>query len=179
MNRPYACSMALLLALFSTDALSLEQRNDVSYLRGPYNGAFFHRENEAFRVSASIHFAHGIQHDILQLEPLSNHEMTDRRTDADYLEMLKNPPRTEPEMETYGRTMWQLYRAIDWTHMHHEQTYDIMADQDLPWQKKKEWTDRAVRYYLTKLDIPRSPAPLDVTLRSCANFDLRGLKLRF
>jgi len=76
---------------------------------------------------------------------------------------------TEPEMELYGpytaRTMWQLYRAIDWTHMHHEQTYDILADPDIPWKKKKEWTDRAVRYYLEKLDIPRSPAPLDVTMR--------------
>jgi hypothetical protein len=162
----------LFLVLFSTDALSLEQRDDVSYLRGPYNGDFFHRENEAFRVSAAIHFAHGIQHDFLQLEPLASHATTDDKSDAAYLEMLRNPPRTEPEMETYGpytaRTTWQLYRAIDWTHMHHEQTYDIMADRDIPWDKKKEWTDRSVRYYLEKLDIPRSPAPLDVTLRRAA-----------
>ena len=162
----------LCMSLCSFPALALEQRNDVSYLRGPYNGAFFHRENEAFRIGAAIHFAHGIQHDILQLEPLSDHEMTDGKTDADYLSMLWNPVRTEPEMELYGpytaRTMWQLYRAIDWTHMHHEQTYDIMADRDIPWQSKKEWTDRSVAYYLEKFDIPRSPAPLDVTMRRAA-----------
>lgn len=161
-----------LTALAPTGARALEQRNDVSYLRGPYNGAFYHRENEAFRVGAAIHFAHGIQHDYLQLEPLSRHEATDAKADAAYLGMVEKPPRTEPEMETYGpytaRTMWQLYRAIDWTHMHHEQTYDIMADQDIPWDQKKKWTDRAVRYYLEKLDIPRSPAPLDVTLRRAA-----------
>lgn len=160
------------MAFYSSPALALEQRNDVSYLRGPYNGAFFHRENEAFRIGAAIHFSHGIQHDILQLEPLSDHEMTDGKTDADYLSMTWNPVRTEPEMELYGpytaRTMWQLYRAIDWTHMHHEQTYDIMADRDIPWQSKKEWTDRSVAYYLEKLDIPRSPAPLDVTMRRAA-----------
>jgi hypothetical protein len=49
--------------------------------------------------------------------------------------------------------------------MHHEQTYDILSDKDIPWDKKKEWTDRAVAYYLEKFDIPRSPAPLDVTMR--------------
>ncbi len=164
-----ATLMLMMLPISPSTTFCLEQRNDVSYLRGPYNGAFFHRENEAFRVSAAIHFAHAIQHDILALEPLSDHLQTDARSDSSYLDMLHNPPRTEPEMETYGpytaRTMWQLYRAIDWTHMHHEQTYDIMADKDIPWDKKKEWTDRAVRYYLEKLDIPRSPAPLDVTMR--------------
>jgi len=64
-----------------------------------------------------------------------------------------------------ARVVWQLFRAIDWTHMHHEQTYDIMSDKDIPWDRKKEWTDRAVRYYLEKFDIPRSPAPLDITMR--------------
>lgn len=43
-----------------------------------------------------------------------------------------------------------------------------MAERSIPWDEKKEWTDRAVRYYLDKFDIPRSPAPLDVTLRRAA-----------
>lgn len=173
MKRAFLAVLLLILtSLCPTEAPALEQRDDVSYLRGPYNGAFFHRENEAFRVSAAIHFAHGIQHDILELTPLSDHAAVDARTDQSYLQYLQKPPRTEPHMETYGpytaRTMWQLYRAIDWTHMHHEQTYDIMADKSIPWDRKKEWTDRSVRYYLDKLDIPRSPAPLDVTLRRAA-----------
>lgn len=173
MKLSFLAKLIMLAATFApASALCLEQRNDVTYLRGPYNGKFFDRENEAFRVSAAIHFAHGIQHDYLQLEPFDAHQRTDQRADREYLEMVVKPPRTEPEMETYGpytaRTMWQLYRAIDWTHMHHEQTYDIMADKGIPWDKKKLWTDRAVRYYLEKLDIPRSPAPLDVTLRRAA-----------
>jgi hypothetical protein len=45
------------------------------------------------------------------------------------------------------------------------QTYDNLADRDIPWQEKKQWTDRAVKYYLTQVDIPRSSAPLDVTMR--------------
>jgi len=173
MNLRIIINLVLVMTVcWTNEALSLEQRDHVSFLRGPYNGAFFHRENEAFRIGSSIHFAHGIQHDILQLEPLNDHERSDGRADAEYLNMIWNPPRTEPTMELYGpytaRTMWQLYRAIDWTHMHHEQTYDILADKDIPWDKKKEWTDRAVKFYLEKLDIPRSPAPLDVTMRRAA-----------
>ncbi|QWV92965.1 hypothetical protein KP004_17615 [Geomonas oryzisoli] len=167
-----SAAMLFALALQPKAGAALEQRKEVSNLKGPYNAAFFHRENGAFRVGAAIHFAHGIQHDFLQLEPLAQHEETDRKADLAYLEMIHNPPQTEPKMELYGpytaRTMWQLYRAIDWTHMHHEQTYDILADRDIPWDRKKRWTDRAVAYYLEKLDIPRSPAPLDVTLRRAA-----------
>ena len=88
------------------------------------------------------------------------------------MEFLENPPETEPTMELYApftsRVMWQLFRAIDWTHMHHEQTYDIMSDRDIAWSEKKRWTDRAVDYYLREMDIPRSPAPLDVTMRRAA-----------
>jgi hypothetical protein len=155
--------------LTGAPASALDQRDEVSYLRGPYNIAFYHRHNEAYRISSTIHFAHGLQHDILQLEDFSKHLATDIETDAEYLEFLYNPPRTEPKMEYYGpyiaRVMFDLYRAIDWTHMHHEQTYDILSQKSIPWSEKKSWTDRSVRYYLDKFDIPRSPAPLDVTLR--------------
>ena len=151
---------------------ALEQRDMVSYLRGPYNIAFFHRHNTAFRISSAIHYSHGIQHDILQLTPLDRHKAADIETDAEYLRYTYNPPRTEPTMEYYGPYVAQfafsLYRAIDWTHMHHEQTYDILSEKSIAWNEKKEWTDRAVRYYLEKLDIPRSPAPLDVTMRRAA-----------
>jgi len=166
--RAFAVAIAV-MTLAAGNAPALEQRDEVSFPRGPYNGAFFHRENESFRISAAIHFAHAKQHDILLLQPVGKHEMTDGRTDAEYLEMLWHPPRTEPKMELFGpyaaKTFWQLYRAIDWTHMHHEQTYDILASKNIPWDRKKEWTDRAVAYYLDKLDIPMSPAPLDVTMR--------------
>jgi hypothetical protein len=54
-------------------------------------------------------------------------------------------------------------------HQHHEQTYDIMASQRVPWNKKKEWTDRAVKYYLERNKaVARSVAPLDITMRRAA-----------
>jgi hypothetical protein len=64
-----------------------------------------------------------------------------------------------------GRFMWQLYRAIDWTHVHHGETYDILSSREIEWGRKKAWTDEQVRYYLEINDMARSPAPLDVTMR--------------
>jgi hypothetical protein len=148
-----------------------EQRSQVSYLRGPYNIAYFNRHNSDFRLSAGFHFNHGKQHDELLLSPFSRHAETDVKLDQASVAMLKDPPKTEPTMEYYGpygaRAIFRVYRAIDWTHMHHEQTYDILADRDIPWSKKKEWTDRSVNYYLNaeSKGVPRSPAPLDVTMR--------------
>lgn len=166
---------ATLLALFATgpaSALHIEQRDEVSYLRGPYNFDFYRRHNHSYRISASIHFAHGIQHDLLALRPMEEHVKTDLASDAMYLDMLFNPPRTEPKMEYYApytnQFAWRLLRSIDWTHMHHEQTYDILSDAGIPWQEKKEWTDRAVTYYIDQLDLPMSEAPLDVTMRRAA-----------
>lgn len=166
----------LLLAMPSENrvlASDFSQRNEVSYLRGKYNTALFWRHNETFRNGAAIHFAHARQHDILQLTPLSDASRVDAETDNQYLDFLLNHrARTEPTMEYYGpytaRFAWSLYRAIDWTHMHHEQTYDVMAERSIPWDQKKEWTDRTVRYYLNKNSVARSCAPLDVTMRRAA-----------
>lgn len=163
----------LLLSAWPALALHVEQRDEVSYLRGWYNFAFFERHHDSYQVSAAIHFAHGIQHDILALTPIDEHAKTDAETDADYLNMLYDPPRTEPTMELFGpytaQFAWRLLRSIDWTHMHHEQTYDILSDDDIKWNDKEEWTDRAVAYYLEKLDLPMSCAPLDVTMRRAAH----------
>jgi hypothetical protein len=151
-------------------AAHFEQRNEVSHLRGKYNTALFYRHNETFRNSAAIHFAHAIQHDYLQLDSMANAARTDAKADQEYVSFLLNhKARTEPTMEYYGpyvaRGAWKLYRAIDWTHMHHEQTYDVMAERSIPWSAKKRWTDRTVRYYLDKNPVARSCAPLDVTMR--------------
>ncbi|WP_027366854.1 hypothetical protein [Desulfocurvibacter africanus] len=162
----------LLLGAWPALALHVEQRDEVSYLRGRYNFAFFERHHDSYQISAAIHFAHGIQHDILALKPIGAHAETDAKADADYLNMLYDPPRTEPTMELFGpytaQFAWRLLRSIDWTHMHHEQTYDILSDAGIAWNDKKGWTDRSVAYYLEKLDLPMSCAPLDVTMRRAA-----------
>lgn len=162
--------LSLIFILLQSVGLGqLEPRNEVSYLRGPYNIEFFRRHNDSFRTSAAIHFAHGKQHDVLLLTPMDRSEHIDDLFNTECLWYTFHPPRTEPTMELFApysaRVVWQLFRAIDWTHMHHEQTYDIMSDRSIPWDRKKEWTDRAVKYYLEKFDIPRSIAPLDITMR--------------
>lgn len=46
-----------------------EKRNEVGFLRGPYNLAFYRRHNRSYRISAEMHFFHSKQHDLLQRTP--------------------------------------------------------------------------------------------------------------
>ncbi|WP_375275517.1 hypothetical protein [Methylorubrum thiocyanatum] len=152
-------------------AVALEQRNEVGFLKGPYNLAFFYRHNQAYRIGAGMHFFHSKQHDLLQLTRFEDHAAVDARFDNEAQGWLRDPPATEPEMPYYSsyvdRAMHTLFRTIDWTHMHHEQTYDVMAFREIPWAEKKAWTDRAVKYYLAMQTpgVPRSVAPLELTMR--------------
>lgn len=167
-----ACAAAVLAG--ARRALALEQRDDVGELRGPYRLAFYRRHNPSYRLSAAMHFFHSKEHDLLLQTLSSDRERVDREFDREALERMRNPPRIEPKMAYYServaRSMYRVFRAIDWTHMHHEQTYDVLSDAGIPWAEKRRWTDRAVRYYLEKQSpgIPRSCAPLDVTMRRAA-----------
>jgi hypothetical protein len=151
-----------------------ETRSEVSYLRGRYNTALFRRHFESETYSAGFHFHHGMQHDLLQLTPLSDRDKVDADFDAKVYKYVKNKKvRVGPSMEYFGpyvsRMAWKLYRTIDWTHEHHEQTYDILSFKGISWKEKKEWTDRAVKYYLDKNpEIAFSIAPLDITMRRVA-----------
>ncbi len=154
----------------SNSATAVESRNDISYLRGPYNADFYYRQNEAFRVGAALHFSHSKQHDVLLLTPLLNHARVDSDFDRESVAFaLQLKARTEPSQEMYApymaRAAWRVFRAIDWTHQLHEQTYDIMASTDIPWHEKARWTDRSLRYYLEMNEVAFSCAPLDVTMR--------------
>ncbi|MBE7200573.1 MAG: hypothetical protein INR70_22600, partial [Parafilimonas terrae] len=129
-----AMASAASVALGGTAARALggiEQRNEVSFLRGPYNLAFYYRLNKAYRIGAGMHFFHSKQHDLLQLTRFEDHAAVDARFDKEAQEWLRDPPAIEPEMPYYSnyvdRAMHTLFRTIDWTHMHHEQTYDVMA----------------------------------------------------
>jgi len=160
-------------ALFLGLPLSVraEQRNVVSFRQDKYNESFFYQHNYDYRLGAAMHFFHSKQHDLNFLTPLNDHAMQDALLNRESMTILENPPRTEPNMEYYApyseRAIWQVLRAIDWTHEHHEQTYDIVSASSIPWDKKAEYTNKAVDWYLNKelAGIPRSPAPLDVTMR--------------
>jgi hypothetical protein len=158
------------LGVSGCSPVQLEPRGETHYLRGPYNFAQYDRHNDLYENSAAIHFGHAVQHDILELSPIASAQDTDRETDKKFLESIHDPPRIEPHMDLYGpytaRFAWGLFQAIDWTHMHHGQTYDVMADAGVPWEEKPEWTRRAVDYYLRyENQKPRSVAPLDITMR--------------
>jgi hypothetical protein len=166
---PIFVAAAVLLVSCS---LHLESRDMPAQLRRGYNNAFFHRHNDAFRTSAAIHYSHGKAHDVLQLTDIANSNNLDVETDRDFSSVLKGRMRMEPSMMLFGphtgQGAWKLYLAIDWTHHHHEQTYDILSDADIPWSKKADVTCDAVDYYLARSDAARSPAPLDLTMRRAA-----------
>lgn len=170
---PALLSSCLLFCLVLIHQGAAEQRSEISYLRGKYNQAFFYRHNDSYRYSAAFHYYHAKQHDVLQLTPLADRHQVDIGFDGDVTAFTYNKTaRTEPTMELYGpytaQMAWKVYRAIDWTHIHHEQTYDILSDAAIKWEDKKRWTDRSVRYYLNANKVARSCAPLDITMRRAA-----------
>ncbi len=165
-----AAAAATALALLAGCSAHFEQRDMPAMLRRGYNAEFFSRHDMPYRAQAAIHIAHGVQHDLLQLKPLAEHERVDAESDARYLADFYDPPRIGPKMMPFGphtgQGIWRLYQAIDWTHEHHDQTYDILADADIAWADKAQVTRASVEWYLDKLrETARSPAPLDVTLR--------------
>lgn len=167
---PSSCALAA-LALGSC-SLHVEQRDEIAFRRAGYNLAFYRRHNPSFRTGAAIHFSHAKQHDVLVLTPLAEAARHDERFDRECVAWVMDPPRMEPKMMYYGphvgQAAWRLYFAIDWTHAHHEQTYDILSDGDVAWQDKARVTREAVDYYLAKSARARSPAPLELTMRRAA-----------
>jgi hypothetical protein len=159
-----------MVALAVGCSIHFEQRDMPAMLRRGYNTEFFSRHQTPYRAQAAIHIAHGVQHDYLVLKPARDHARVDAQSDARYLSDFGDPPRIGPKMMLYGphtgQAAWRLYQAIDWTHEHHDQTYDIMSDSSIAWDRKFEVTRDAVEWYLEKLrGTARSPAPLDVTMR--------------
>ena len=164
------------IALVALPALLPAQgRNEVFFLRGPYNFDFRARMLPQYRFSAAIHVAHGLAHDwqhyAPRLEDAAKREAYDTEFDRRMVATIHHPPMVEPQQQLYAPNTavicWDVLRAIDWTHMHHEQTYDIMASRAVAWPEKSKWTERSVDYYLAKelAGIPRSVAPLDITMR--------------
>jgi len=173
----HAAILSVFIAVFMIQGCGtstpLEQRDSAAPLRTwfpRYANAFFYRHHAEYKVAAAIHYAHGKAHDDLQQTRLERAYYFDAAFEADYLDRLYHPPLTEPTMMMFGpysgQAFWKLYRAIDWTHGHHEATYDILAEDRIPWDRKKEWTDRALEAYLNRDPAAaRSPAVLELTLR--------------
>ena len=178
MFKTHLLKISMLAAALSgaglTQSANAEPRNETSYMRGPQNAggrAFFQRFPASESYSAGFHYHHGKEHDLLIKTPYDELSKTDHEFNVSVTNFsYERKAKTGPSMELYGpytaRLAWNLFRTIDWTHEHHEQTYDIMASKSVPYAQKKAMTDKAVRYYLEKNpDVARSIAPLDVTMR--------------
>lgn len=156
------------------NSLQVERRSEVSYLRAPYNTAFFHRHNGIERTQAAFHFHHAMQHDLLEKTSLTDRAEVDQDFHEKVLSLTLNKEiPIGPAMEFFGPyaalISYQMYRVMDWTHMHHEQTYDILSSDKIPWDKKIEWTEKAVNYYLdANPSVALSIAPVDITMRRAA-----------
>lgn len=160
----------LFLLWYVQCATALEQRSAIAHPSKPYQLAFYHRHNPTYRVAGALHFAHSKLHDVLLLQPSTPQAQKDEKIYRESLAFLANPPRIEPSQELYApytaRMAWRLFRVIDWAHSLHEMTYDIMADQRIPWSAKKTALDDALQHYLSAHpEIVLSPAPLDLTMR--------------
>lgn len=166
--RGWVLALGLLLAGCGPGA-GLEQWDNASYRRGRYNFDFWRRHREAYRTGAALHFAHSKQHDVLLLTPLAEAYWHDRQFSAEAVAWLLDPPDTEPHMAYWAphtaQAFWDVFRAIDWTHVHHGMTYDVMSSHQVDWDGKAELTAKTVRAYLDRDPLARSPAPLDVTMR--------------
>lgn len=159
----------ILLLSFSAFA-HVEQRDEVTFQRGPYLQKFFKNFFTAWTHQAAIHAAHGAAHDLAHVTDPALRNKVDKKFRDEMVKLaLSETSKNGPKSETYGpltsQFAFDLFRAIDWTHIHHEQTYDIMADNKIAPEDKQKWNERSVKYYLENFDIPRSIAPLEVTMR--------------
>lgn len=166
--------LILIYILISSSAFAhIDQRSEVSFQRGPYVQKFYKNFYKAWTHQATIHAAHGGAHDLAHTTEPSERAKKDKSFRDEMVQLtLSEKCNNGPKSETYGpltsQFAYELFRTIDWTHIHHEQTYDIMSDGDITSDKKQEWNERSVQYYLKNFDIPRSIAPLEVTMRRAA-----------
>ena len=167
---PVTLSLALVACVYSvTTSAAVEQRNEIFRVHSCTNQSFFWRHNAAFRSGAALHISHGAQHDVLLVHGDENPATVDQDYEKFSLAQLMDPPCTEPTQEYYApyaaRTMWRLMRTIEWTHILHEATYDVLASPLVPWDQKSTQLKRMVDHYLTVNDVALSCAPLDLVMR--------------
>lgn len=160
-----------LLTFIGTNVFAhVDQRSEVTFQRGPYVQKFYKNFYKPWTHQAAIHAAHGGAHDLAHVTDPDERLKEDRKFRDRMVELtLSESCNNGPKSETYGpltsQFAFNLFRTIDWTHIHHEQTYDIMSDKGISPEEKQQWNASAVKYYLENFDIPRSIAPLDVTMR--------------
>jgi hypothetical protein len=161
--------VAVTALCWGTIAVAVEQRNEVFRVHSCTNEAFFWRHNDSYRSGAALHISHGAQHDVLLRRGHEDPAHVDHEFEGFSLRHVSHPPRTEPTQEYYApytaRSLWRLLRTIEWTHILHEATYDVLASPLVPWDQKGVQLQRMVDHYLAANDVALSCAPLDLVMR--------------
>ena len=142
------------LLLMASAACGAPRPNSVHRLTAPYNFAFYDTHEAAARSFYAAHFAHFGAYELL-MDP---HEGTPDEMSAFAARVrayVADPPKYEPPADVvaprWSRMAYQTGQSMDWTHMLHEQLYDILTDDRVA--DRKAAGERAITYYLSEADV--------------------------
>ncbi|MDX1579917.1 MAG: hypothetical protein R3266_15645, partial [Gemmatimonadota bacterium] len=139
-------ALALLVA-----ACAVPQRNDVHRLEARYNFAFYDGYEDAARSFYAAHYTHFGAYEILMSPGDDTPERMQRFVER-VRAYVADPPKFEPPAEIiaprWSRMAFETGQSMDWTHMLHEQLYDILSDDRIG--DKRAAGERAIAYYLSE-----------------------------
>ncbi len=157
----------LALLLFALPARG-ERRGEVYRLRRPYNFAARRLYPALTRQLGAAPFVHTLPVQLLIDKPAEARERAadhDRRLAARIRRQALDPPPLPPSEEilapAWPRLAWRVSRAMEWTHVLHDQLLDILADDRVT--GKKAALDEAIAYY-RRDPLAITAAPLKVEL---------------
>jgi len=155
------CFLILLLPSLASASLRdwFEQRNEIFYLRGPWNWAVAHHLPELRKELNGIDFGHAhLAETLLHTDNPAAIE----RARLEVLAFINSKPALPPDeafiAPTFERLVWAVQNTFDWAHQLHRDLYDLFAADNV--------TDKETAYHeiLTNyLAQPQAitPQPLD------------------
>ncbi len=145
-----------------------ERRGEVYRLRRSYNFATRRLYPRLVRQLNAAPFVHTLPVQRLIDQPAESRERAeqyDRELAARIRRHALDPPDLPPAEEilapSWPLLAWKVARAMEWTHVLHDQLIDILADDRVT--DKKTVLDRAIAYYLDD-ELAITPQPLKVEL---------------
>ena len=139
-----------LVVLLAGACTSVTTRSERYRLPASYNLAFYDAHTEAARSFYAAHYAHfGVYEAALvhgEDATEAFHELEDR-----VRKLVSEPPRFEPAAELiapqWAKIAFPTSRSMEWTHMLHQQLYDILTDPSV--EDREAAGKRAIAYYLS------------------------------
>lgn len=139
------------LLVFAVGCGTLPQRDAVHRLSASYNFVFYDTHEAAARSFYAAHYTHFGAYEILMSPGPATPDRMARFVDR-VLAYVASPPKFEPPAEIiaprWSRMAYETGQSMDWTHMLHEQLYDILADDRVT--DRRAAGERAIAYYLSE-----------------------------